>query len=499
MQQASASESTTRAGSNSLVLRNAALLVVAQAITTPFAVVVNAVMGRYVGPAEFGRLYLAQTFCGFGFLAVEWGQSLTLPGMIAKDRTRAGELLASALAWRLSTAIVVSAVLAVMATLLGHGSDVTRLLLLVALGAAIANMSSACQETIRGFERTDVMAYAQVGGQLLAGAAAIVTLVVGGGLPAVLVVQAACGAIVLGFVVRAVRSVGVSGLSVRGQTLKDLVSGGTPFVLFGLAMALQPNIDALFMAKLVPDEVVGWHAAARRLTGVLVFPANAIIAALYPTLCRLHAENHDEYLRTASSAIRTTTVLSVPLALGCFLYPDLGIRIFSRDSFGAAEDNLRVLAPFLFLLYFSMPLGCALLAGGKQRAWSMVQIACIVFSVTLDPVLIPWFQQRMKNGGLGVCVATLVSELFMVGLGIWLTPRGLFDRKLLRQLALALAAGGAMFGIARLLGWVTVFVAAPISVVGYVLCLWMIGGLDRDQIAAFRGIFARKLARRGNS
>jgi O-antigen/teichoic acid export membrane protein len=496
MQEAPVSEHAPRAGTSSLVLRNAALLFVAQLITTPFAVLVNAVMGRYIGPAEFGRLYLAQTFCGFGFLAVEWGQALTLPGMIAKDRTRAGELLATALAWRLGIAIAVSALLALSAMLLGHGSNVTTLLLLVALGAAISNLSSACQETIRGFERTDVMAFAQVGGQLLAGTAAIITLVVGGRLPAVLVVQAACAAIVLVPVARAVRGVGVTGFTVKLQTLKDLVWNGTPFVLFGLAMALQPNIDALFMAKLVPDEVVGWHAAARRLTGVLVFPANAIIAALYPTLCRLHAENHDEYLRTASSAIRTTTILSVPLALGCFLYPDIGIRIFSRDSFGAAEDNLRILAGFLFLLYFSMPLGCALLAGGKQRAWSMVQIACIVFSVILDPVLIPWFQERSGNGGLGVCVATLVSELFMVGLGVWLTPRGLFDRKLLRQLGLVLAAGGAMYAIARLLGGLTVFAAAPIAVVGYVLCLWLIGGLDKDQIAAFRGIFARKLARR---
>jgi O-antigen/teichoic acid export membrane protein len=496
MQQASASESTAQAGTSSLVLRNAALLLVAQVITTPFAVVVNAVMGRYVGPAEFGRLYLAQTFCGFGFLVVEWGQSLTIAGMIAKDRTRAGALLATALTWRLGAAIVISALLALLSQTLGHGSRVTELVLLVALGTVVAHLSSACQETIRGFERTDVMAYAQVGGQLLAGTAAIVTLVVGGGLPAVLVVQAVCAAIVLVLVGRAVRSVGVSGLSVKVQTLKDLMSGGAPFVMFGLAMSLQPNIDALFMAKLVPDEVVGWHAAARRLTGVLVFPANAIMAALYPTLCRLHAENHEDYLRTASSAIRTTAILSVPLALGCFLYPDLGIRIFSRESFGAAEDNLRVLAAFLFLVYFSMPLGCALLAGGKQRAWSMVSVAGIVFSVTLDPVLIPWFQQRVGNGGLGVCVATLVSELFIVGLGIWLSPRGLFDRKLLRQLGLALAAGAGMFGIARLLGGLTVFVAAPIAVAGYVLCLWMIGGLDRDQLAAFRGIFARKLAQR---
>jgi O-antigen/teichoic acid export membrane protein len=226
-----------------------------------------------------------------------------------------------------------------------------------------------------------------------------------------------------------------------------------------------------------------------------VFPASAIVTALYPTLCRLHAEDGPGYLRTARDAIRTTTVLAVPLALGCFLFPDLGIAIFSRAAFGPAEDNLRVLAPFLFLLYFSMPLGCALLAGGKQRHWSMVQVTCIVFSVAMDPLLIPLFQRRLGNGGLGVCFATLVSELFMVGLGIWLCPRGLFERTLLRQIGLSLLAGAAMVAAARLLGPLTVFVAAPAAVIAYGACLWLVGGVDRDQVAAFRGLVARKLAK----
>ena len=33
-------------------------------------------------------------------------------------------------------------------------------------------------------------------------------------------------------------------------------------LLLGLALALQPNIDAVFLSKLAPAEVIGWHAAA---------------------------------------------------------------------------------------------------------------------------------------------------------------------------------------------------------------------------------------------
>jgi O-antigen/teichoic acid export membrane protein len=495
MQQAPASERTPELGSQSLVLKNAALLLIAQLITTPFAVVVNAVMGRYIGPAEFGRLYLAATFCGFGFLLVEWGQGLNLPAKVAKDRTRAGELLGSGLAWRLIVSVLATGLLVLGSQLFHQGDDLALLLPLVALGLAIGTVSNACQETIRGFERTDVMAYAQVGGQLFAGSAAIAVLLAGGGLRSVLLIQAVCYLIVLSFVWRTLRTVGVGKLALNARTLKELFKDGVPFVMFGLAMQIQPNIDAMFMAKLLPDEVIGWHAAARRLTGVLIFPASAIVTALYPTLCRLHAEDGASYLRTARDAIRTTTLLAVPLALGCFLFPDLGIRIFNRESFGPGEDNLRVLAGFLFLLYFSMPLGCALLAGGKQRAWTTVQITSIVCGLAMNPLLIPWFQEHYGNGGLGVCFGTLVSELFMVGLGIWLCPRGLFERTLLRQIGLAAVAGAAMVAVARLAAPLSVFVAAPLAVVAYGACSWVIGGIDREQVAAFRGMIARKLAK----
>src|SRR5580698_3839243 len=87
---------------NRLVFRNAILLVVAQVAAAPLSFLANAVMGRYLGADEFGELYLASTFWAFGFLVVDWGQSAILPSLVAKDRSRAGVLLGTGLAWRMA-------------------------------------------------------------------------------------------------------------------------------------------------------------------------------------------------------------------------------------------------------------------------------------------------------------------------------------------------------------------------------------------------------------
>jgi hypothetical protein len=82
----------------------------------------------------------------------------------------------------------------------------------------------------------------------------------------------------------------------------------------------------------------------------------------------------------------------------------------------------------------------------------------------------------------------------MVVFAIWLSPPGLFDRALARQLFQAVVAGAAMVVAARLLSGVTQFVAAPLSVVAYAACLWAIGGLGKDQLQMLRGIVQKRAA-----
>ena len=233
--------------------------------------------------------------------------------------------------------------------------------------------------------------------------------------------------------------------------------------------------------------MVGWYAAAEKLKGVLVFPAAALVSALYPTMCRLFETDREGYRRTAQTALETSTLAVVPVAIGAYLYADLGIELYSKQAFGPAADNLRMLAPFIFMVYISMPLGACILAAGGQRIWTGVQALCIVVSLVLDPLLIPWFQQRTGNGGLGVCAVVVLAELMMVVAGVVLMPKGVFDRQLLLGFGRLFVAGGAMLGVGHLLANVSPFIAAPVAALIYLGTLRAIGGLKADPAPAVQG------------
>ena len=65
----------------------------------------------------------------------------------------------------------------------------------------------------------------------------------------------------------------------------------------------------------------------------------------------------------------------------------------------------------------------------------------------------------------------------------------------MKSVGLTVAAGGVMALVAILLRGATVFVAAPASVLAYTVALWAMGGIEEDQVAMIKSMFARKLGR----
>jgi O-antigen/teichoic acid export membrane protein len=479
-----------------LVARNTIYLSLSQVLAMPITVLSNAVAAHYLGAEAFGYAYLATTLCTFGFLAVGWGHDAVLPAVVARDHRLAGLMLGSSIAWRVVASVVVYAVLATSCYLLRYPAELQWALGLTALLTALIYIVAACKDTIRGLERTDIPAYVHFGQQLLATVFVIAVLMLGGKLRLALLAHSVAGAVVIAAMWPTLRPVGVGALQIRWETVKELFLAGAPFVVFGIAMELQPNIDAIFLSKLAPVEVMGWYAVSRRLVGTLLLPATTLIGALYPTLCRLQATDSDGFKRTANDALLVVGLVAIPMGLGCALFPEIGVALFSRAAFRPAEDNLRILSLLVVLVYLSMPLGTCILAAGRQRAWSLVQCLCVVSSLILDPLLVPLFQRYTGNGGLGLCIAAVVSETMMLAFGIALVPAGILDKKLLRYAGLAIVSGGAMaiVGLAGkpLLG---AWIAAPLAMAAYVGALWATGGIDNQQIAAVRRAIGRKIPR----
>ncbi len=478
-----------------LIIKNTAYLTAAQVVTIPISIGLNAAMARTLGAEAFGTIYFVTTLATFGYLLVNFGHSGAIPMIVAQDKSLAGATLASSLVGRAGLALLVYALLAIGCAVAGYDANTQYALLIVFITHGLISIHAACKDTMRGLERTDLPAAIHVIQQLLTAAVTIPALYFSGNLLVVLTMAVVSHLLFLPPVVRMVRSTGVGRLRFDRATLSRLYLVGAPWVASSVATELQPNLDALYLSQLAPAEVMGWYAVSRRLIGPLLLPATALFGAAYPTLCRLHASDREGFISTSRGMLSNVGLVVVPVAACTGLFPEAGIAIFGREGFAAAEDNMRILSVFLLFLYFSMPIGQTVLASGRQRAWAVVQALCVVNSLILDPLLIPLFQKSHGNGGLGLCVAAVVSEAVVVVGGIVLLPKGVLSWGVLRSLGLSGLCVLPMAVIAWFGRGFSVWLVAPVAVVAYALSAWWTGAVERDHVRALATRVRAKLSR----
>jgi O-antigen/teichoic acid export membrane protein len=464
------------------VLRNAIWMIGAQVLAAPLSVLVNAVAARYLGPGDFGTLYLVTTYAAFALLFVEWGQFGALTGKVARDHGRAGELLGSAIVWRIAAALVVATVVIGLCAATGYPRAFLYLMGLMLAAVSVGTVATAAQDAVRGFERTDFAALSYFGQQLLLAVASISALLLGLGLRGLLLAQVLCAAVTVAFVLSMLPRLRIAHLSVRGPTIRELFLDGRPFLAFVIVLQLQPLVDSAMMSRFASPDAIGWYAASRKLLGVFIFPALAVAGALYPTLVRQFAGGVAEPRATVRGALRAMSIGVFPATIGCALFPQLGVMIFNKQAFAPAEQNVRLLALWLFLLYFSMPLSACINASGRQSRWALVQFSCVIVSAVADPFLISWFQAHTGNGGLGVCVATVGSEVLMLAAATVVVPKGILDASVLRIFAKPGLAGLVMAGVGWVAGRYNDLLGAILAVGSYFVVLWLAGELRGEHL-----------------
>lgn len=479
----------------SSVLRNTLILVGAQFLGIPLSIFMNAAMGRALGPGDFGLLNLALNLCAFGFMFVEWGHSGVLPREIAKDNSRSGVLLGTSLASRLGLGVMITLSLALF-SLVMYPAAFLPLLGLVALQSLFGSLSAAYQDAARGFERTDVTAVGRIGGQLLGAALVLPVIFLGGGLIPVTIASTAAGFLILPLIVVWTHRIGVSKPSFDRSELSYLTRTGWAFLASSAAMTSLGFVDTIALSKLASIEVLGWHSAAQKLVGTLLVPSTALIASLYPTLSRLIVEDLEQYKVTLRRSINGTGLLAIPLALGCALYADLGVAIYGTEGYAPAAQNLVVLSGMVLLVYFSMPLSCALLAAGKHVAWAAWQFGCVVVRLVGNILLIPVFEKYYGNGGLGVCISAVVCEIVLVGVALYMIPHGVINRDLAKVMGKGVLSGAAMAAAAVAMRGLNPWLAAPVAMVVYFGALYLLGGVDMQQVNRLTGGLRNKLARK---
>jgi O-antigen/teichoic acid export membrane protein len=166
--------------------------------------------------------------------------------------------------------------------------------------------------------------------------------------------------------------------------------------------------------------------------------------------------------------------------------------VYGQQHFGPSGIILKVYAPVFFLLFMNVLLGNALFVLGRVKAFSVAKWASVVVSTVLELMLIPIFQERMGNGGIGVVSAFFASEFVVFGGAIYLLrPEGL-GLDISADMARALGSAALTLLVLWWLPPLPFLVGVPLCVTVFLLCSLGLGLVRRADVQLFRALLRKE-------
>lgn len=398
-------------------LTGAIALMVAQAIVLLFGYATHVLIGRLLGPAEYGIygvILSIQTIFG---MILTLGVPSAVSKFTAQDPEHAKSILTHALKLQLIISIGLSAVLALASPLIAyalHDSKLSLYILFVSVIIFFQAFYPIYVQFLSGMHRFTAQA-------LLTSVYAIAKLV---GALALLYYFSLYGALA-GFAIGGIIAAGMGWYWTRNIPkksghvlhLKSFLSfaGTYAIILVGLQILMSQD---LFMVKAIlkNDVLAGYYNAAVTLSRISYMLLQSLSFVLLPSVAALTrpGADHDKAAQFIKDALRYLILLIVPsVALASATSKGLVILFFSTKYIESAPI-LTVLMLGLGCLSFYLLLANIAAGAGKAKVALYITGVMIVISAILGAFLIPRFQL------IGAAwQTTITGALGLIALGIY--------------------------------------------------------------------------------
>ena len=387
------------------IIKNVISLSLAGSLVASGVFLLNILVARRFGPAEFGQYSFAFAFAATFTVVSHLGLDLLITRDVARDRSQAAKALGSGLVLALAGGLLTLVLISGALGLLGY-SPSTKLMILIA-GAALlpSSLSLICRAVFRAFERMELeLLVSFIGtGLFLLGALAAVAL---GG--SVLMVLAAYPLAALVAFVAAFALVRAHFAKPRfvwdPAFFRYLLITAIPFALSGLLLPIYLRIDIIMVATLKGEAATGLYSAAYTIAAPLGILGPSVARAIFPRLAHTFVSSRRSYQSLLLTSVVASLALLIPFALGAGLLAEPILTLVFGPQYGEAAVALRILAWAGALMFVNTLFFSALEASNRQVKVTLFLAGGTATSFVLSLLLVPLI------GYNGAALAVLVTQ-----------------------------------------------------------------------------------------
>jgi O-antigen/teichoic acid export membrane protein len=442
--------------------RNTAVRAVAD-LTGKFAsLALFVVLAREEGPVGVGIFVFALAWSELAIALVNMGYDRYLLRLVAGDRAELDRGFFNVLTLKLVRAIPVVAFSSGLVLILGE-DETTRVCVLVLTAALLLDgLTFTVHAAFNALERAELVAASLITQRLVSGGLGVVLLVSGFGVEAVAVAYAAGSA--LGFALAMAllaRRIGMPARVLPRGPRRELNRRSLPFAAQDLMAAGVARVDAVILAALATQAIVGYYGAAYRLLEATLFLSVALQGAFAAMYTYLSERTEPSINAVVQRSLKLSLALLTPCAVVLGVLAEPILELLFGAGFDAAVTPLRLLALTVVPLGIAILMWTLITSRREPRVLVVYSAATLALNIALNLLLIPPLDA--EGAALAMLLTYVVAAVIMIRLAIQ-SVGGLQARQ---TLGAALSAGAAMAIVAVVLEpWL--FLALPACLAVYV-------------------------------
>jgi O-antigen/teichoic acid export membrane protein len=474
------------------VVRNTAVLIASNISSFVLGFFFTMYVARHLGADGFGVLSFGLAFTAIFGMFADIGLQTLMIREIARDKALAAKYLGNVAVMKLLLVVLTFGLMALVINVLDYPPQTVNVVYLLGLATVLNAFSLMFYGVFFAYERMEFQAL----GQVLAGA---ITLA---GAFWAISHDYSVAAFAMFYTIASVVTLGYSfAISAWKFTLprievdsgfwKRTFKEAWPFGLAALFAAFFYYIDSVMLSVIKGEEAVGWYSAAHRLLSALMVIPMAYFSAIFPIMSRLHITSKELQRFTYERSFKYMLMLGVPIGVGTTILANKIIVLIFGLGYVNSIIALQILVWSIVFGFVSGVFTQSFASANKQIVVTIVVTICAVLNVILDVILIP------RYGVTGASFSALAAQsLVFVIYYVWglRIGYGIPIKKVLEIAARVLIASAIMCVLILAFKNFYILALVPLSALLYFAVLYIIGGIDRDDLDLLKQIIRKQPA-----
>ncbi len=404
------------------VLKNTSYILIAQQLSKVINFVQVIILVRYLGKDNFGVWSVVQAIPSMLIVLAHMGSDSLLIRKIVRNKSIQEESLAQVLSIRLILSFFFISVVYVFTHLFQYEHDVKQLIFISSISLVIISYNQVIASVFRASENFIFAAVLKI-------VRSVVLLLL---VCLVILFDLKLSGLVYGLLIAYLmitilcfswykKKYALKIKFFKFESYAMFLKSSFPFALLALAAPLFMQIDIILLSRISTFESVAFYNAPYKIILFLSAVPFALNRALFPNLTKLYNNNKEKHFETFRKACKIIAFVGLPISIGTFFYADKIVYLLFSDQFTESIIPLKIMAIMLFFNYLRSIFNVTLYASNMEYPLTIIFALAIVLNIILDLILIPRWDY------VGACVATLLSEVAIMGCSYYLISSRLFN------------------------------------------------------------------------